>query len=93
MAGWRAGLLSLAAVALAVQIGVIAWRGGAHVRSDAGPGGDLRLAVAWTLFSFAVGLWADRRGAPALALWLGAGFALLFTALLWLQALAGKPPL
>jgi hypothetical protein len=47
----------------------------------------------WTLLAFAVGLWAERRGAPALALWLGAAFAILFAALLWLQALAGKPPL
>ncbi|HEY3444597.1 MAG TPA: hypothetical protein VGK29_27855 [Paludibaculum sp.] len=93
MAGWRIGLLGLAAAALAVQIGVIAWRGSAHVRSDAGLGGDLRLALMWTLLAFAVGLWAERRGAPALALWLGAAFAILFAALLWLQALAGKPPL
>lgn len=77
--------------AAAVQIGVIVWRGSALVRSDAGPGGDLRVALVWTALGWAVAWLAERSGAPVLALWLGAGFWLLFAALLWLQALAGKP--
>ena len=78
---------------MVAQIGVVLWRGSALVRSDAGPGGDLRIALAWTVLGLIGGWLAERRGAPGLALWLGAGFWLFFTGLLWLQALAGKPPL
>jgi hypothetical protein len=78
---------------LAAQIGVILWRGSPLVRSDAGPGGDLRLALIWTALGIGAGWLADHWNAPALALWLGAGFWLFIGALLWLQALAGKPPL
>lgn len=78
---------------MAAQTAVIAWHGSALVLSDAGPGGDLRIALVWTVIGMAAGWWAERRGAPTLGLWLGAGFWLFFGALLWLQALAGKPPL
>jgi hypothetical protein len=78
-------------VAVAVQAGVILWRGSALVRSDAGPGGDLRVALAWTVAGMAAGWLAERRAAPGLALWLGTGLWLLLAALVWLQALAGKP--
>ena len=76
-----------------MQAGLILWRGSALVRSDAGPGGDLRIALAWTGLGVAVGWLAERRGVPALGLWLGAGFWLFIASLFWLQALAGKPPL
>ena len=76
---------------MAAQAGVILWRGSALVLSDAGPGGDLRVALAWTTLGVAAGWLVERRGAPGLALWLGAGFWLFFAGLLWLQALAGKP--
>ena len=61
--------------------------------SDAGPGGDLCIALVWTALGLAAGWFAERGRAPTLALSLGAGFWLFIGALLWLQALAGKPPL
>lgn len=76
---------------MALQLGVIIWRGSALVRSDAGTGGDLRVALIWTVAGALVGWLAYRRGASVLALWVAAGFWLFFAALLWLQALAGKP--
>ena len=93
MAGWRTGLFGVGLAALAFQIGVIVWRGGTPVRSDAGPGGDLRLPLAWTIIGIFAAWIASRCGASALALWLGAAFWIFFAALLWLQALAGKPAL
>lgn len=91
MAGRRIGLLGIGLLAVAVQTGVILWRGSSLVLSDAGPGGDLRIALVWTVLGLACGALADRRGASELALWLGSGFWLLVAVLLWLQALAGKP--
>lgn len=93
MAGRRTGLFGVGLAALALQIGVIVWRGGTLVRSDAGPGGDLRLPLTWTIIGIFAAWMASRRGSPALALWLGAAFWLFFATLLWLQALAGKPAL
>ena len=93
MVGRRTGLLGVGLAAIAAQIGVILWRGAAWVRSDAGPGGDLRIALAWTVFGVAAVWLAERRGAATLTLWLGTAFWLFFASLLWLQALAGKPPL
>jgi hypothetical protein len=73
------------------QAALIVWRGSARVLSDAGPGGDLRVALAWTLLGIAA-LWAaGRRQAPELAVWIGTGLWVWAAALLWLQALAGKP--
>lgn len=67
------------------------WRGSVLVRSDAGPGGDLRYPLFATLLAIPILLVMDYFRLPLLAGGLFTGFWLFLIALLALEALAGKP--
>lgn len=82
---WTFGALS------AAQLVFLVWRGSAIVRSDVGPGGDLRYPLVVTLLAIPVFLVMGHFHLPLLAGWLFAGFWLFLIVLLVLEALAGKP--
>lgn len=82
---WAFGILGAAEVAF------LLWRGSAIVRSDAGPGGDLRYPLAATLLAIPILLVMNYFRLPLLAGGLFSGFWLFFVVLLTLEALAGKP--
>lgn len=73
------------------QAGFLLWRGSPVVRSDAGPGGDLRYGLIATLLAIPILLTMHYFRLPLLAGGLFTGFWLLLIALLVLEALAGKP--
>lgn len=82
---WFFGILA------AAQAAFLLWRGSAIVRSDVGPGGDLRYGLAATLMAIPVLLGMQYFRLPLLAGGVFTGFWLLLIALLVLEALAGKP--
>lgn len=82
---WFFGILA------AAQAAFLLWRGSPIVRSDVGPGGDLRYGLAATLMAIPILLGMQYFRLPLLAGGVFTGFWLLLIALLVLEALAGKP--
>ncbi|MBN9664004.1 MAG: hypothetical protein J0H49_37740 [Acidobacteria bacterium] len=82
---WFFGVLA------AAQAAFLLWRGSPVVRSDVGPGGDLRYALAATLAAIPILLTMQYFRLPLLAGGVFTGFWLLLIVLLALEALAGKP--
>ncbi len=82
---WSFGVLA------AAQGAFLLWRGSPIVRSDVGPGGDLRYGLAATLLAIPVLIVMQHLRLPLLAGGVFSGFWLLLVALLILEALAGKP--
>lgn len=82
---WFFGVLT------AAQVAFLLWRGSPIVRSDVGPGGDLRYGLAATLVAIPILLGMQYFRLPLLAGGVFTGFWLLLIVLLVLEALAGKP--